>query len=75
MAKARVAVLKTQPESVLEDVGRTMELAEVKRHLAPGAGALREALRRFPHVAGNRGAACGDDAWNERARRASRSGH
>ena len=37
MAKARVAVLKTNPESVLTDVGRTMELAEVKRHLAPGA--------------------------------------
>lgn len=37
MAKARVAVLKTQPENVMEDVGRTMELAEVKRHLAPGA--------------------------------------
>ena len=37
MAKARVAVLKTQPDNVLEDVGRTMELAEVKRHLAPGA--------------------------------------
>lgn len=36
MPKARVAVLKTQPESVLADVGRTMELAEVKRHLAPG---------------------------------------
>src|SRR5689334_6646169 len=34
--KARVAVLKTKPETVLEDVGRTMELAEVKRHLAPG---------------------------------------
>ena len=37
MAKARVAVLKTKPETVLEDTGRTMELAEVKRHLAPGA--------------------------------------
>src|SRR6058998_3113145 len=37
MAKARVAVLKTDPENVLTDVGRTMELAEVKRHLAPGA--------------------------------------
>ena len=36
MAKARVAVLKTKPETVLEDVGRTMELGEVKRHLAPG---------------------------------------
>src|SRR6185503_20463057 len=37
MAKARVAVLKTKPETVLEDTGRTMELAEVKRFLAPGA--------------------------------------
>src|SRR5215203_5495234 len=37
MAKARVAVLKTKPETVLEDTGRTMELADVKRHLAAGA--------------------------------------
>ena len=35
--KARVAVLKTKPETVLEDVARTMELAEVRRHLDPGA--------------------------------------
>src|SRR3954469_9843205 len=37
MAKARVAVLKTKPETVLEDVGRTMELGEVKKHLAAGS--------------------------------------
>src|SRR3954453_1517285 len=37
MAKARVAVLKTEPESILEDVGRTMEMADVRRPLAPGA--------------------------------------
>jgi uncharacterized protein (DUF362 family) len=36
-AKSRVAVVKTRPESVLDDVARTMELAEVRRHLAPGA--------------------------------------
>jgi len=35
--KPRVAVLKTRPESVLEDVGRTMEMADVRDHLAPGA--------------------------------------
>ena len=35
--KARVAVVKTAPDSVLADVGRTMELAEVKRHLDPAA--------------------------------------
>src|SRR6058998_4463071 len=40
MAKARVAVLKTDPENVLTDVGRTMELAEVKRHLQPGAATI-----------------------------------
>lgn len=36
-AKPKVAVVKTRPESVLADVGRTMELAEVRRHLDPGA--------------------------------------
>ncbi len=35
--KAKVAVLKTQPDTVLADVGRTMDLADVSRHLAPGA--------------------------------------
>jgi uncharacterized protein (DUF362 family) len=35
--KAKVAVLKTQPDTVLRDVGRTMELAEVTRHLQAGA--------------------------------------
>ncbi len=35
--KPRVAVVKTRPESVLEDVGRTMELAEFRRHLEAGA--------------------------------------
>jgi uncharacterized protein (DUF362 family) len=35
--KARVAVLKTRPDTVLEDIARTMELAEVRRHLEPGA--------------------------------------
>jgi uncharacterized protein (DUF362 family) len=37
MSKAKVAVLKTQPATVLADVVRTMELAEFRRHLAPGA--------------------------------------
>lgn len=36
-AKPKVAIVKTRPESVLADVGRTMELAEVRRHLDPGA--------------------------------------
>jgi uncharacterized protein (DUF362 family) len=35
--RARVAVLRTKPETVIEDVGRTMELAGVREHLAPGA--------------------------------------
>lgn len=35
--KPKVAVVKTRPESVLADVGRTMELAEVRRHLDPSA--------------------------------------
>jgi uncharacterized protein (DUF362 family) len=35
--KPKVAVVKTKPESVLADVGRTMELAEVRRHLDPSA--------------------------------------
>ena len=35
--KARVAVLKTRPDTVLEDIARTMELAEVRRQLEPGA--------------------------------------
>lgn len=36
-AKSKVAVLKTRPDTVLDDVGRTMELADVRRHLDPGA--------------------------------------
>ncbi len=35
--KARVAILETKPDTVLEDVGRTMELAEVKKYLDPKA--------------------------------------
>lgn len=35
--KPKVAVVKTKPDSVLADVGRTMELAEVRRHLDPSA--------------------------------------
>ena len=55
MAKARVAVLKTQPDNVLEDVGRTMELADNLRmerglmrhsfHLRPGASETVEGIR------------------------------
>ena len=37
MAKARVAVLKTKPETVLEDVGRTMEMGDVRKYLASGS--------------------------------------
>jgi uncharacterized protein (DUF362 family) len=36
-AKPKVAVVKTRPETVVADVGRTMELAEVRRHLDPSA--------------------------------------
>jgi len=35
--KARVAVIKTKPETVLEDVGRTMQMADVDRYLKTGA--------------------------------------
>jgi len=35
--KAKVAVVKTRPDTVLEDVGRTMELADARKHLDPGA--------------------------------------
>jgi hypothetical protein len=37
MAKARVAVLKTKPETILEDVGRTMEMGDVRKYLASGS--------------------------------------
>lgn len=37
MAKARVAVLKTTPETILADIDRLCELAEVRKVLAPGA--------------------------------------
>lgn len=33
--KAKVAVVKTRPDTVLEDVGRTMELADARQHLDP----------------------------------------
>ncbi len=35
--KAKVAVVKTTPDQVLEDVARTMELADYRAHLEPGA--------------------------------------
>ncbi len=35
--KSKVAVLRTQPETVLEDYQRLLELAEVDRHLDPSA--------------------------------------
>src|SRR5436305_12940174 len=55
MAKARVAVLKTKPETILEDVGRTMELGEVKRFLTPGATTiLKDNISwHFPFPAAN----------------------
>lgn len=36
-SRARVAVLRTRPETVLEDYGRLMELAGYREALAPGA--------------------------------------
>ncbi|MEM7480593.1 MAG: DUF362 domain-containing protein [Acidobacteriota bacterium] len=36
-SKARVAVVKTRPDSVLEDIGRTMDLGEAKSYLDPAA--------------------------------------
>ena len=35
MARAKVAVLKTSPDSVLEDIHSLMELADYKQHLKP----------------------------------------
>jgi uncharacterized protein (DUF362 family) len=37
MPKARVAVVKTRPETVLEDTARVMELGGVREHLDPGS--------------------------------------
>src|SRR5215469_16631035 len=37
MAKSKVAVLKVKPETILDDVGRLCELADMKRALEPGA--------------------------------------
>jgi uncharacterized protein (DUF362 family) len=34
--KSKVAVIKTRPETVFEDIARLFELAEVKKHLDPG---------------------------------------
>jgi uncharacterized protein (DUF362 family) len=36
MAKSKVAVLKVKPETILDDVGRLCELADMKRALEPG---------------------------------------
>jgi uncharacterized protein (DUF362 family) len=38
--KSRVAVLKTRPGTVLEDIGRLMDLAQVKEELRPAATTL-----------------------------------
>jgi uncharacterized protein (DUF362 family) len=38
--RARVAVLRTRPETVVEDIGRTMELAGVRDHLDPGSATI-----------------------------------
>ena len=40
MAKVKVAVLRTTPESVLEDVPRLMELADYKDYLDPSAATI-----------------------------------
>ena len=36
MSRAVVAALFTRPETVLEDYGRLLELAEARHHLEPG---------------------------------------
>ena len=36
MAKSKVAVLKVKPETILEDIGRLCELADMKRALEAG---------------------------------------
>lgn len=55
MAKARVAVVKTRPGTVLEDVGRLMELAGVREALAKGATTiLKDNISwHFPFPAAN----------------------
>ena len=53
--KATVAALRTRPERVLEDYDRLIELADVERHLAPGAPTiLKDNISwHFPFPAAN----------------------
>jgi uncharacterized protein (DUF362 family) len=55
MSKARVAVLKTSPETVLHDVERLMEMAGVRQALAPGSTTiLKDNISwHFPFPAAN----------------------
>lgn len=55
MAKARVAVLKTKPETILNDIGRLCEMAGMKEALAPGATTiLKDNISwHFPFPAAN----------------------
>jgi uncharacterized protein (DUF362 family) len=55
MAKARVAVLKTKPQTILDDIERLCELAQVKESLAPGtATILKDNISwHFPFPAAN----------------------
>ncbi|MBM3324796.1 MAG: DUF362 domain-containing protein [Calditrichaeota bacterium] len=55
MSKARVAVLKTKPQTVLDDIERLCELAGLKQALAPGATTiLKDNISwHFPFPAAN----------------------
>ncbi len=54
-ARAKVAVLKTQPETVLEDYGRLMALADFSQHLDPASTTiLKDNISwHFPFPAAN----------------------
>src|SRR5258708_7856211 len=45
MSRSKVTVLKTRPDTVLDDIDRLLGLAEVDRHLARGPGTIL-ALRK-----------------------------
>jgi len=54
-AKSKVAVLRTRPETVLDDYGRLMELAEFRQHLDPSTTTiLKDNISwHFPFPAAN----------------------
>ena len=53
--KAKVSVLKTKPDSVLEDTGRAMEMADFRQHLdASATTILKDNISwHFPYPGAN----------------------